>query len=602
MGKRSFFPRLALVNLVRNSRYYGPYLLSCGALAAMYYILRFLTWNEVIQTVRGAAYLQVMMSIGCFVVALFSTVLLLYANSFVMKRRQKELGLYNILGLEKRHIAALCFWETLLCAAVVIPGGIAAGILLSKLILLLLLKLVQIPVQFGFSVSVRGVGETAVLLGGYAIALTTRNPVNALMLFFVAVILVMLGTYCLFTAGSIALLKRLRANKGFYYQTRHFTAISGLLYRMKQNAVGLANICILACMVLVTVSGTLCLYLGAEKSLDGKYPDDILVTQTLKDDTDPAATLDLVQRTVADAGRQMADLRYETSASFHARYSGNTLLTDMSQSGLLTEITVLTAEEYSRLTGETVALGENQVLAYADGDFQLPETFFYEYEEAPIQVKARLDSFPAGDSAIVTNEVMLGLVADGALAEHLMNTDLARRTFRIHLNTDGADSEKLACAKAVLAVSDGRYGVASRQEMAEEFYAMYGGFLFLGIFLGLLFLMATVLIIYYKQVSEGYEDQRRYQIMQQVGMSRREVGASIRGQILLVFFLPLLTAGLHILAAFPMLCRILELFGLHEVGMFALCTAGTLAVFAAVYALVYGLTARTYERIVGGEA
>lgn len=651
MGKRSFFPRLALVNLVRNSRYYGPYLLSCGALAAMYYILRFLTWNEVIQTVRGAAYLQVMMSIGCFVVALFSTVLLLYANSFVMKRRQKELGLYNILGLEKRHIAALCFCETLLCAAVVIPGGIAAGILLSKLILLLLLKLVQIPVQFGFSVSVRGVGETAALLGvlfllallwnllrlgrsrpiellhsdsagerepktkrllavlglaallgGYAIALTTRNPVNALMLFFVAVILVMLGTYCLFTAGSIALLKRLRANKGFYYQTRHFTAISGLLYRMKQNAVGLANICILACMVLVTVSGTLCLYLGAEKSLDGRYPDDILVTQTLKDDTDPAATLDLVQRTVADAGRQMADLRYETSASFHARYSGNTLLTDMSQSGLLTEITVLTAEEYSRLTGETVALGENQVLAYADGDFQLPETFFYEYEEAPIQVKARLDSFPAGDSAIVTNEVMLGLVADGTLAEHLMNTDLARRTFRIHLNTDGADSEKLACAKAVLAVSDGRYGVASRQEMAEEFYAMYGGFLFLGIFLGLLFLMATVLIIYYKQVSEGYEDQRRYQIMQQVGMSRREVGASIRGQILLVFFLPLLTAGLHILAAFPMLCRILELFGLHEVGMFALCTAGTLAVFAAVYALVYGLTARTYERIVGGEA
>lgn len=601
MGKRSFFPRLALVNLVRNSRYYGPYLLSCGALAAMYYILRFLTWNEVIQTVRGAAYLQVMMSIGCFVVALFSAVLLLYANSFVMKRRQKELGLYNILGLEKRHIAALCFWETLL------------GVLFLLALLWNLLCLGRSrPIELLHSDSagerepktkrLLAVLGLAALLGGYAIALTTRNPVNALMLFFVAVILVMLGTYCLFTAGSIALLKRLRANKGFYYQTRHFTAISGLLYRMKQNAVGLANICILACMVLVTVSGTLCLYLGAEKSLDGRYPDDILVTQTLKDDTDPAATLDLVQRTVADAGRQMADLRYETSASFHARYSGNTLLTDMSQSGLLTEITVLTAEEYSRLTGETVALGENQVLAYADGDFQLPETFFYEYEEAPIQVKARLDSFPAGDSAIVTNEVMLGLVADGTLAEHLMNTDLARRTFRIHLNTDGADSEKLACAKAVLAVSDGRYGVASRQEMAEEFYAMYGGFLFLGIFLGLLFLMATVLIIYYKQVSEGYEDQRRYQIMQQVGMSRREVGASIRGQILLVFFLPLLTAGLHILAAFPMLCRILELFGLHEVGMFALCTAGTLAVFAAVYALVYGLTARTYERIVGGEA
>ena len=646
MGKRSFFPRLALVNLLRNGRYYGPYLLSCGALAAMYYILRFLTWNEVIQTVRGAAYLQSMMSIGCFVVVLFTAVLLLYANSFVMKRRQRELGLYNILGLEKRHIAALCFWETVLCAAAVIPGGIAAGILLSKLILLLLLKLVQIPVQFGFSVSVRGMGETATLLGmlfllallwnllrlgrsrpiellhsdsagerepktkrllavlglaallgGYAIAVTTRNPVNALMLFFVAVILVMLGTYCLFTAGSIALLKRLRANKGFYYQTRHFTAVSGLLYRMKQNAVGLANICILACMVLVTVSGTLCLYLGAEKSLDSKYPDDILVTQTLEAGIDPTTTLDLVRQTVADTGRQVTDLRYESSASFRARYSGNTLLNNIDQSGLLTKVTVLTAGEYSRLTGDAVTLEENEVLACADGELQLPETFLY--EGIPIRVKARLDSFPAGDSAIVSNEVTLGLVADGALAEHLMNMDLARRTFRIHLNTDGTDSEKLACAKAILAVSDGAYGVASRQEMAEEFYAMYGGFLFLGIFLGLMFLLATVLIIYYKQISEGYEDQRRYQIMQQVGMSRREVGVSIRGQILLVFFLPLLAAGLHILAAFPMLCRILELFGLYDVGLFALCTAGTLAVFAAVYALVYGLTARTYERIVG---
>ena len=647
MRKIGFFPRLALVNLIRNSRYYGPYLLSCGTLAAMYYILRFLAWNEVIQTVRGAGYLRSMMSIGCFVVALFSAVLLLYANSFVMKRRQKELGLYNILGLEKRHIAVLCFWETVLCAAVVIPGGIAAGILLSKLILLLLLKLVQIPVQFGFSVSVKGMGETAALLGilfllallwnlfrlgrsrpiellhsdsagerepktkrllaalglaalleGYAIALITRNPVNALMLFFVAVFLVMLGTYCLFTAGSVALLKRLRANVKFYYQTRHFTAVSGLLYRMKQNAVGLSNICILACMVLVTVSATLCLYLGAESSLDASYPDDILVSQTLPDDADSAATLDLVQRTVADAGRQVTNLRYELSASFSARYSNQTLLTDPDRDGILTEVTVLTVEEYSRLTGEVVTLEGNEVLACADGDLQLPETFFY--EGTPIRVKARLENFPAGNSAIVSDRAALGLVADGTLAEHLIDTDLARRTFRIHLNTDGTDSEKLACAKAVLAASDGKYSVVSRQEMSEEFYAMYGGFLFLGLFLGLLFLLATVLIIYYKQISEGYEDQRRYQIMQQVGMSRREVGASIRGQILLVFFLPLLAAGVHILAAFPMLCRILELFGLNDVRLFALCAAGALAVFAAVYALVYGLTARTYEQIVGG--
>ena len=301
---------------------------------------------------------------------------------------------------------------------------------------------------------------------------------------------------------------------------------------------------------------------------------------------------------MADAGRQVTNLRYELSASFSARYSDQTLLTDPDQDGILTEVTVLTVEEYSRLTGEVVTLEGNEVLACADGDLQLPETFFY--EGTPIRVKARLENFPAGNSAIVSDRAALGLVADGTLAEHLIDTDLARRTFRIHLNTDGTDSEKLACAKAVLAASDGKYSVVSRQEMSEEFYAMYGGFLFLGLFLGLLFLLATVLIIYYKQISEGYEDQRRYQIMQQVGMSRREVGASIRGQILLVFFLPLLAAGVHILAAFPMLCRILELFGLNDVRLFALCTAGALAVFAAVYALVYGLTARTYERIVGG--
>ena len=467
MRKSGFFPRLALVNLVRNGRFYGPYLLSCGLTAAMYYILSYLTRSDIVSSVRGAGYLQSLMYIGTLVVALFAVILLLYANSFVMKRRRRELGLYNILGLEKRHIAHLMVWETLYCAVAAILGGLAAGVLLSKLVLLLLLQISRLPVQYGFEISLPGMANTAMLFGilflltlvwnlvgllrakpvellhsasagereprtrrllvvlgaltlgaGYATALTVADPFSALAYFFLAVVLVMIGTYCLFTAGSIALLKHLRNNPRYYYQPKHFTAVAGLLYRMKQNAVGLANICILSTMVLVTVATTACLYLG---------------------------------------------------------------------------------------------LGE------------------------------------------MTNAYAL---------------------------REGLDA-------------------AGRAALAEEFTVMYGGFLFLGLFLGVLFLLATALIIYYKQLSEGYEDRNRYLIMQQVGMTPREVRASIRTQILLVFFLPLGTAGLHLLAASPMLCRMLELFGLRDAPLFALCAAGTLAVFCVVYALMYGLTARTYRRVVG---
>ena len=650
MRNTGFFPRLALVNLARNSRFYGPYLLSCGAVAAMYYILRFLTRNEVINTVRGAAYLQAMMSIGCVVVSLFSVVILLYANSFVMKRRQRELGLYNILGLEKRHIARMMLWETLMCAAVTIAGGILGGILLSRLILGLIVRLVRLPVAFGFSVSGKGIAETAALFGGlfvltlacnlvrlgrarpiellhssaagereprtkrllaavgvltlgagYLIALTTRDPVQALVKFFLAVFLVMIGTYCLFTAGSIALLKHLRADPGFYYQTKHFTAVSGLLYRMKQNAVGLANICILASMVLVTVSGTMCLYLGMEDALARMYPHDVEAIQTLEAPYEtPGETLEQVRAITADRAEQ---LNWYTRCFATGNYGGNTL-TFQPGEGVYTRVELIAAEDYSRLTGRETGLADGEVLAYAGG-IALPDIFYI--QDQAFQVEERLAAFvDHSDSVIVSGDGgVLGLVANSGTLERiaaLAPEGSLQRQFRVQIDLRGTETEKLACADSLKEASSGVFRVESRQENAQDLYAMYGGFLFLGLFLGLLFLLATVLIIYYKQISEGYEDQRRYQIMRQVGMSGREVRASIHGQILLVFFLPLGAAGLHILAAFQMLCRILELFGLDNVGLFAACTAGSLLVFGAIYALVFGLTARTYDRIVGGAA
>lgn len=658
MRKSGFFPRLALVGLARNGRYYGPYLLSCGGVAAMYYILRFLTWNEGLRAVRGAAYLQAMTSIGCFVVALFSLVILLYANGFVMKRRQRELGLYNILGLEKRHIAQVMLWETLLCAAAIIPGGIAAGILLSKLILLLILKLARFPVQFGFSVSGQAALETtelfaallaltllcnlirlgrfkpvdllhsdragerepktrwlpalagtAALAAGYIISAAVKDPAEALILFFLAVLLVMAGTYLLFTAGSIAVLKRLRANKRFYYQTGRFTAVSGLLYRMKQNAVGLANICILSTMVLVTVSTTICLYIGLDNTLNRMFPYDIEVMQDLENQPgDSMAYLERVRRDAAQTG-EITELRYYRLYWSICGYRQGVMSLNLDADCVRTRLEVISAEDYARLTGRAVALAPGEALAFVQGLESFPEnitvTARFGQEGPSFHIREFLPDYIRHGSTVLisSDEALLFLVtADTAAAEAIADLDTGRsaRQFRIQLNLTGFDGEKLRIADDILSRSDGDYGLCSKQDMAVDFYAMYGGFLFLGVFLGLLFLITTVLIIYYKQISEGYEDQRRYQIMRQVGMTDREVRASIHSQILLVFFLPLGTAGLHVLAASPMLCKMLELFQLYDTGLFALCAAGTMLVFCAIYALVYGLTAGAYERIVGG--
>ena len=668
MRKSGFFPRLALVNLVRNGRYYGPYLLSCGGTAAMFYILRYLTESDIVSSVRGAAYLQSLMYLGCIVVALFSIVLLLYANSFVMKRRQRELGLYNILGLEKRHIALLCLWETLYCAGTVILGGIATGILFSKLTLLLLLQLSHLPAEFGFEVSVPAILSTAALFavlfaltlvcnlfrvgrarpvellhseslgerepktrrllvvlglitlgGGYYLSWKVQNPTEALVLFFLAVVLVMIGTYCLFTAGSVAILKALRSNPGYYYQTRHFTAVAGLLHRMKQNAVGLANICILSTMVLVTVSTTVTLYLSCEETLDQMFPYDIQVSQNLthpeqslnpltpeRRHQETEATLAWIDELLTDSGLRAEHFSWYTEVRTSSSYSGNTLGWFPDAPGDYVTVYLVTAEDYARLTGQTAALEADQVLVYAQG-LELPDTFYVGNQ--PFQVAGRLDQgLPYNSSTLISGSEPMELLlvaADRQALEEIASLCLSdqgiqHETFRIQLDLDGTEEEKLDLAWDILKanVDESVYTVTSRQDNAIDLYAMYGGFLFLGVFLGLLFLLATALIIYYKQISEGYEDQRRYAIMRQVGMTNREVRASIHSQILLVFFLPLVTAGIHTAAAYPMVSKMLALFQLTSTARYAVCTAGTFAVFCVIYALVYTLTARTYRRIV----
>ena len=528
--------------------------------------------------------------------------------------------------------------------------------LLSKLVLLLLLQLSHLPVEYGFEISLSGMADTAALFGflflltlvwnlfgllrsrpvellhsasagereprtrrllvvlgavtlgaGYATALTVEDPFTALAYFFLAVALVMVGTYCLFTAGSIALLKHLRNSPRYYYQPKHFTAVAGLLYRMKQNAVGLANICILSTMVLVTVSTTVSLYAGLEDSLDRMFPYDVDVIQDITEGSgeDDAAimaeNLATLQAAAERSGRKVELLQWFTQTDTIGAYSGNTFSLS-TQGSTDTQIDLLTADEYGRLTGHTVDLEPDEVLVQTE-NIALPETFYI--EDLPFHVAGTIEGFPRCNSTVVitgqTSRVSL-VVADESVisAVKALDPDGVDQEIHLQMNVDGSDTEKLAFVDSLAGLGfRNTSSTTSRQDNAIDYYTMYGGFLFLGVFLGLLFLLSTVLIIYYKQISEGYEDQRRYQIMQQVGMSPREVRSSIRSQVLLVFFLPLVTAGIHVAAAFPMLCKLLELFNLFDVGLFALCTAGTLLVFCAIYALVYGLTTRTYSRIVG---
>ena len=442
--------------------------------------------------------------------------------------------------------------------------------------------------------------------GQTATALTVADPFTALAYFFLAVVLVMIGTYCLFTAGSIALLKHLRNNPRYYYQPKHFTAVAGLLYRMKQNAVGLANICILSTMVLVTVSTTVSLYAGLEGSLDRMFPYDVDVVQPLdgvppeEAESATADTLERVQTAAAEAGRKVELLQWSTLLDTVGWYTGNTF-TLLAQDGVSTQIRVLTADDYGRLTGHTVALEPDEVLIQAE-NLALPETFYI--EDLPFHIAGTIADFPRyNDTVFISGQTaQLSLVvADESVLSAVRDRDSGddRREFHVQMDLDGTEAEKQAFVDPLLAAdTNDVYSVISRQDNALDLYTMYGGFLFLGVFLGLLFLLSTVLIIYYKQISEGYEDQRRYQIMQQVGMSPREVRASIRSQVLMVFFLPIAVAAIHILFDFNMVEKLLTLFQVYNTTLTALCTLDTVLVFFIVYGAVYLLTARTYYKIV----
>ena len=633
---RNLYPRLAATNLKKNRRFYLPYLLAC-----------------------------------IVIVALFSAIILFYTNSTFTKQRKREFAIYNILGMEKRHISYVLFWESLYTAAMALFFGLVAAGVFSKLLQLVLVRLIGGEATFGLNIRLMSIGYTAAFFGalflllllntiriihlsnpvqllragsegereprskwilallgavclaaGYIISLRTNAALYAIQYFFPAVILVIIGTYLTFIALSIVVLKALRKNRRYYYKTSHFATVSGLIYRMSRNAAGLASICILSTMVLVTVSTTVSLYKGVDAYAAVRWPQDMTLTLMTDKQTntvpDVAPVLQVVDDAMTRAGLTQSNVHGYRTVRFSTLRSGDAL-DQFTGSGVdAYTVMVLDTEGYADLTGEQVTLAPGEALAWTDG-----KPFGDTVTICGRAFRLRqLDSFPLDSGGSIMGLHTLYLVVpdlDSVLelraqqnayaSEHGGTRSMLNYTYQFDLS--GTDDEQLDALHTLLSdpafesaaeAANVQYTTDMRADGYPTLRSMYGGFLFLGFFLGFVFLFATVLIIYYKQVSEGYDDRGRFRIMQQVGMTPKEVKATIRTQVLLMFFLPLVTAAIHIAFAFPLIKQIVFAFGLQNVHLFLLCTLGTFGVFALLYTFVYLLTARTYYRIVSAKA
>ena len=676
----NIYAKLAGTNIRNNRQLYLPYILSGIMTVAMFYLMMFINNNPGIDKIPGARNLKMIMELGVGVIAIFSYIFIFYTNSFISKRRKKEIGIYNILGMEKRHIGRVLALETVFVAVITILGGLAAGIVFSKLVLMLLYRILGFDETVMFYITGSGIRTTLVVFGilyvltliynlmqitfakpvellrggnvgekepktkwlmaiagaacivtAYYIAITTENPIKVLTLFFVAVLLVIAGTYFLFTAGSIAVLKMLRNNKNFYYNKKHFAAVSGMLYRMKQNAAGLASICVLSTMVLVMVSTTVSMFAGVQDELAARYPQEITLYSTYdnvfegKDDV-----TDLVKQTIADQGRTIENecsYRYlllllkQNDTSFEVA-SQDTWNSDLAMINVITRDDLIAMDD--RFTEENTSLPQS-------GTVSVYGSKAYDADTITILGK----EFQVGESRVFTTDkdmyASLGFNDDYYVVVDsldtlkdifaLANTDNRITSYRgvSGYDIDGTTAEKTACADAVNeaiqaanekaglnkedTVTNGltsRY-MESRSANENEFYSLYGGLFFLGVFLGIMFLMVTVMIIFYKQISEGYDDKQRYEIMEKVGMSNEEVKTSIQSQIRMVFFLPIVTAAIHVAAAFPMINRLLMLLNLTNTRLFVICLIITILIFTVIYYIVFKLTSRSYYKIVGNQ-
>lgn len=628
----------------------------------MYYMVSSLSMNPNMMNMIGGDVMQQILSLGIYVITVFAVIFLFYTNSFLIKRRKREFGLFNILGMEKKHLSIVIALESMIVFLVSMVLGIGIGILLDKAFYLLIAKMLNASIALGFYISYQSIVNSIILfliifvlmylfsliqinlsnpiellhgdqhgekepktkwllaiiglicLGtGYYMSVSIQDPVTAFAFFMVAVILVVIGTYMLFTAGSIVILKLLRKNKRYYYKTNHFISVSNMIYRMKQNAVGLGNICILSTMVLVMLSTTISLWVGMNDIIETRFPRDITVSINSVDSNQALYTIDDMNYAIEQAGIQTEDELVYRTLSVSAFNQGNTYTFGNENMSLqdISNVVVLyfiTLDDYNRTEGTNVSLAPDEVLVFPSGKQFDHKTI--DIASNTFKVKGILDSIKADSNYSANLQNSMFVVVD-SMDTMFMIDDLQKQAYGdnasyIHTSYDFnlSKSEGMSVKEATDALianypGDTTYMMVDTQEgNYEDLLSLYASFLFIGIFLSFLFIMATVLIMYYKQITEGYEDKKRFEIMQKVGLNKREVKKTINSQVLTVFFLPLVVAAIHIVFAFPMIEKMLRLLYLDNTNLYIMTTVICFGVFALVYVLIYFLTSKVYYGIV----
>ena len=656
-----FYSKFALNNLVKNKRFILPYIFSAIFTIASFYILTSLSLGKNLDKLpQGISATKQVLSLGVIVIAIFSAIFLFYTYSFLIKRRVREFGLYSVLGMTKKQIARILILETIFIAVITLVFGLAFGLLFDKLMLLVLLKLFTAGVSFGFVITPIAVFLTILLFGGiffllliytvvkisrlkivallkeenngerepkarfilailglgltgygYYLAQTIQNPIKAITMFFIAVLAVIFGTYLIFMAVSIMVLKLMKNNKTFYYKPKNFISVSGLLYRMKRNAVGLANICILSTMVLVTMGTTSALYAGSEEAYNTRFPRDIIVNGYRSTEGKLMEIEKNVKKATQDAGVEAKDLVSYNMLNVVGRLNGTEISYETGNVGSLDKlrtVVVIELKDYNKVSKEQKTLNTGETLLFIDKKGK------YEANEITVQgvnlkIKEKLTDFPGalGTAAANAFDTYYVVVKDNtdvkkiesALKKKLNMSDEEGEVYNyVGFNISDKTKEAKVIENFKQLEKEGNINIEGKAENETNFKGFYASFLFIGVFISMIFVVSQVVIMYYKQISEGYEDKDKFGIMRKVGLTDRQIKQSIRSQVLMIFFTPLAIATLHTVVAYPFIEKILKLFLATDNNVFLIALAVTIAVFAVFYLIVYLITSRIYYRII----